>query len=240
MIEGRNTAIPAPLPDNKIERLAALHHFKILDTEPEQSFDDLTFLASYICEAPISLVSLVDEDRQWFKSCVGLDVTETSREVSFCAYAILEPELLIIPDALKDKRFATNALVLSDPKIRFYAGMPFYTAGGLPLGTLCVIDTEPRQLNEKQEQALRVLARQLGSQMEHRRNLMELEEALNTLKLLGGILPICASCKKIRNEEEQWDSLEKYIMEHSEATFTHGVCPDCVQRLYPEYRENKT
>ena len=118
--------------------------------------------------------------------------------------------------------------------------MPFYTAGGLPLGTLCVIDTEPRQLNEKQEQALRVLARQLGSQLEHRRNLMELEEALNTLKLLGGILPICASCKKIRNEEEQWDSLEKYIMEHSEATFTHGVCPDCTQRLYPEYRENKT
>lgn len=226
-------ATPASLPDNEKERLNALNDLKILDTDPEQNFDDLTYLASYICEAPISLVSLVDKDRQWFKSCVGLDASETSREVSFCAHAILEPELFIIPDATKDERFADNALVLSAPEIRFYAGMPFYTPTGLPLGTLCVIDTVPRQLTEKQEQALRVLARQLGAQMAHRKDLIELDEALSTLKLLGGLLPICAACKKIRNEDEEWESLEKYIMEHSEATFTHGVCPDCRERLYP-------
>ena len=154
------------IPQNETQRLRALHAYKILDTLAEQAYDDLTYLAAQICDAPIALISLVDRDRQWFKSRVGLNAEETSRKVSFCAHAIHHPgELLEVEDALEDQRFAGNPLVTGDPHIRFYAGMPIVDAAGLALGTLCVIDRKPRVLKQAQRRALKALSRQVMAQI---------------------------------------------------------------------------
>src|SRR5689334_4741691 len=162
---------------NEAKRLKVLWQYDVLDTVPEEVFDDLTELAARICEAPIALLSLVDENRQWFKSKVGVTLNETSRDISFCAHAIKQEDLFIIPDAMKDLRFANNPLVTSDPKIRFYAGAPLITPDGHALGTLCVIDKVPRELRLEQQQALRVLARHVMTQLELRRHARELADA---------------------------------------------------------------
>lgn len=165
----------ASLPENETERLAELRGYRILDTLAEQAYDDITYLASLICDCPIALVSLVDKDRQWFKSKVGLEVSETSRDLAFCAHAILDPsDLLVVPDARLDRRFAANPLVVDEPSIRFYAGAPLVTSTGNALGTLCVIDQEPRELEEDQERALQALSRLVMNQLELRRTVAEL------------------------------------------------------------------
>src|SRR4051794_36326379 len=142
----------APLPDNEIDRLAALYSLDILDSQPEQDFDDIVGLASNVCGVPMSLVSLVDADRQWFKARIGTDLTETSRELSFCAHAILGRDLLVVPDTTKDARFCDNPAVECSDGIRFYAGAPLITTDGFALGTLCVVDNEPRRLDVEQLQ----------------------------------------------------------------------------------------
>jgi GAF domain-containing protein len=167
----------AQIQHNEAKRLKVLWQYDVLDTVPEAVFDDLTELAARICEAPMALISLVDEDRQWFKSRVGVKVKETPREVSFCAHAIRQEGLFIIRDATKDRRFARNPLVVSNPKIRFYAGAPLVTPDGHALGTLCVIDKVPRNLRREQQQALRVLARHVITQLELRRHARELVTA---------------------------------------------------------------
>src|SRR5256885_466224 len=164
---------------NDAARVAALQKYAILDTEPERAFDDLTLLASYVCKTPIALISLIDENRQWFKSKVGLSASETSRDVAFCATAIQQSDLFVVPDALEDDRFRTNPLVISEPYIRFYAGAPLINEDGYALGTLCVIDQTPRELGVDQKAALKALSRLVLSQMEFRRNLILLKEALN-------------------------------------------------------------
>ncbi|MBL7254743.1 GAF domain-containing sensor histidine kinase [Paractinoplanes lichenicola] len=189
----------APLPDNETDRLAALYALDILDSEPEQDFDDIVALASNVCGTPMSLVTLLDTDRQWFKARVGTEKTETDRDSAFCAHAVLGRDLLVVPDATKDRRFADNPLVTGEDGIRFYAGAPLVTTDGFALGTLCVVDNEPRRLDIEQLQALRALARQVTSQMELRRHavalanttarLQELERRKDDLAaLLGGDL----------------------------------------------------
>lgn len=167
----------AQLQSNEAKRLKILWQYDVLDTVPEVVFDDLTELAARICEAPIALISLVDENRQWFKSKVGVTLNETSRDISFCGHAIKQQDLFIIPDATQDLRFANNPLVVSDPKIRFYAGAPLLTPDGYALGTLCVLDKVPRELREEQKHALRVLARHVVTQLELRRHAKELAVA---------------------------------------------------------------
>jgi PAS domain S-box-containing protein len=173
----------APLPDNESARLYALQQYEILDTDPEAAFDDLTQLAADICQVPIALISLIDDCRQWFKSKVGLDATETPRDLAFCAHAILNPQdVLIVQDTSADDRFATNSLVTGEPYIRFYAGAPLTTSDGYSLGTLCVIDRQPRQLTPAQIDALQRLSRQVIAQLELRRNLASLGKTATELQ----------------------------------------------------------
>lgn len=145
-------------PENEESRLACLRSLNILDTASEERFDRLTRLAKRLFDVPIALVSLVDENRQWFKSCMGLSATETSREISFCGHAILGNDVFVIPDALEDSRFSDNPLVLSDPHIRFYAGCPLTHISGHKLGTLCIIDRRPRQLSAQDIEDFKDLA----------------------------------------------------------------------------------
>ena len=167
----------APLPKNEVKRLKVLWQYDLLDTVPEEVFDDLTDLAAHICEAPVALISLVDENRQWFKSQVGTSLKETSRDISFCAHAILNDGLLVISDATKDPRFRDNPMVTGPERIRFYAGAPLVTPDGHALGTLCVLDKELRKLRSEQLKALRILARHVVSQLELRRHARELAGA---------------------------------------------------------------
>lgn len=197
-------------------RLSELRRYKILDTDPEKGFDDLTLLASYICQSPIALISLIDAERQWFKSRVGVTIAETPREISFCTHAIQGSDLMIVPDAASDERFKSNPFVVSDPKIRFYAGAPLRSVSGHALGTLCVLDCVPRQLTVEQQDALRALGRQVQAQLELRRNLNELKVALaerdkaererdktmddlraslGHVRRLSGLIPTCSKCK---------------------------------------------
>jgi PAS domain S-box-containing protein len=172
-----------PAPENEAERLAALHGFGVLDTPPELAYDELTALAAHICQTPIALISLVDAERQWFKSKVGWTAAESSREVAFCAHAILQPDLLVVPDAAADARFADNPLVTSPSGIRFYAGAPLLTDEGFALGTLCVIDHKPRELTAEQTRALRSLSNQVVAQLRLHKQVAELNRANEALQI---------------------------------------------------------
>src|SRR5260221_3207442 len=168
---------PAPPHPRESERLAALQAYQILDTLPEQQFDDIVTLAAAICETPIALLTLIDEERQWFKARKGLAVPETPREIAFCAHAILTDDVFEVQDATGDERFAGNPLVTGEPHIRFYAGAPMITDAGLPIGTVCVIDREPRQLSAHQKTALQALARHVVALLELRNRIEERNRA---------------------------------------------------------------
>jgi PAS domain S-box-containing protein len=178
----------APLPENEAARLESLHRYAILDTLPEQEFDDLSRLAALICGTPIALVSLVDENRQWFKAKVGIEESETPRDIAFCAHAIRDSGVMVVRDALADERFRENPLVTGDPNVRFYAGAPLCTAEGYALGTLCVIDRVPRELSADQLEALKALSRLVVNELELRRSVSDLSKAVLERRLVEGEL----------------------------------------------------
>lgn len=226
----------APLPSDESERLAALREYAILDTAAEQTYDDLTALAAYICDVPMANISLVDEDRQWFKSRVGINENETPRNIAFCAHTILGTEPLIVRDAEADERFASSPLVTGESRVRFYAGFPLETPEGHRLGALCVLDRKPRRLMPAQETAMRALARQVMALLDLRRNSARLAEALEKVRTLEGLLPVCSWCRKIRDEAGSWKSLESYVHTKTNAEVTHGICPECAAHVRDNLR----
>jgi PAS domain S-box-containing protein len=203
----------AVLSDHEKKRLAALYQYQILDTPAEAVFDDLTSLAAQICDTPIALISLVDAERQWFKSKLGLRLSETERSVAFCNHAILQNEPLIVEDARKDPRFANTALVNGEPYIKFYAGAPLITSDGLALGTLCVIDRIPRKLTSKQITALQKLSRQAVSQIELRKNLVGYERAESLLIAQKRILEVITTSTSINQALNAVTEQQKEILQ---------------------------
>jgi len=228
----------APIPSNETERLEALKSYHVLDTLAEAVYDDITQLAAFICQVPTAMISLVDGERQWLKSKVGFKRDGAVRDATFCAYAILQPKPLIVKDALKDVRFAQSKLVKRAPRVRFYAGFPLITPEGHALGTLCAIDVKPRSLSPEQVAAMQRLARQVMSRLELRRVSSQLAEALENVRTLHGLLPICAWCKRIRDDHGYWSQVEAYIKKNSEAQFTHGICPECMEKQRQEFPES--
>jgi PAS domain S-box-containing protein len=215
---------PPPWQDEK-RRLEVLWQYAVLDTPPEEAFDNLTALAAQICKAPIALISLVDENRQWFKSKFGLTVSETARDISFCGHAIPQSGLFIVPDATRDERFADNPLVTAEPRIRFYAGAPLVSPEGQPLGMLCVLDRVPRKLSSSQQESLRVLSRQVMAQLELRRhsreNQRQLAGANQMLQMVMDTIPVrifwknkdsvCLGCNRLFAEDAGLKSPEEII-----------------------------
>lgn len=227
---------PYPILENEMERQHALDSYHILDTAEEKDFDDLSTLASAICGTPIALISFVSHDRQWFKSHIGLEARETSRDFSFCAHAIANPEhILIVPNAKADSRFSANPLVTGEMDITFYAGVPLVNENGFPLGSLCVIDQQSRELSEGQISSLTVIARQVVDKLELRRKMMQLREVNEQLSLaldagklgsydvniLTGVMSCTTQCKANYGLDEQ-------------AVFNF---PDLINMIVPEHRD---
>lgn len=206
-----------------------------MDTKAEQSFDDIAKLAGFICRTPIAVLTLIDRDRQWFKARLGLDATETPRDDAFCAHTILSNDVMVVEDATKDVRFQDNPFVTGDAHIRFYAGAPLITQDNFKLGSLCVIDREPRKLSAEEKTALEALSRLVMKGLELSRSSYELAQALEEVKTLSGLLPICSYCKDIKDDQGYWKRVEEYISTHTQAELTHGLCPKCAKKYFPEY-----
>lgn len=204
------------------DRLYTLRFYDLLDTATEESFEKLVKLAALVCGTPISLVSLVDDDRQWFKARVGLDAQETPREYAFCHHTIQQDGVMLVADASEDDRFADNPLVTGSPNIRFYAGAPLKVANGQNIGTLCVIDSKPNTLTSEQIEALETVRDTVVSLIEFRQS----TEALNKLESL---LPMCSWCKSVNDESGSWESLADYVARNTPTS--HGICPSCSSAL---------
>ncbi|KPW25620.1 GAF:ATP-binding region, ATPase-like:histidine kinase A [Pseudomonas cannabina pv. alisalensis] len=203
--------IPAPFPAHEEDRILSLEHLKVLDSAPEQGFDDVVLLATTLCDAPIALVSLIDRERQWFKACIGLDISETHRDLAFCAHAILEPsDVLVVEDATTDPRFRESPLVLGPPYIRFYAGAPIRDESGYALGTVCIIDIWPRVLSDQQRAALLALARQTAALLQYRLLNDQREKHAAALEL------------ELENAQNQSQALERNLR-HSQRVSSLGM-----------------
>jgi GAF domain-containing protein len=224
----------APIPNNEPERLKALQDYHILDTSAEQAYDDITELAAAICQVPISVISLVDESRQWFKSKLGVKASETPRNIAFCAHTILSAEPLIVNDALNDRRFADSPLVNDSPRVRFYAGFPLIAPNGCALGSLCAIDRKPGRLTKAQISAMDALARQVMISMELRRVSSRLVEALEQVSTLRKLIPLCAWCHRVREDDGYWKDIESYFRAQGNGDVTHSICPDCLKQQTSE------
>ena len=166
----------APLPKNEFKRIKSVYASDLLDTPPEERFDQLTRCATLIFHVPISTLTIIDANREWFKSCQGLLKTENDRAVSFCAHALVENEILVIPDTLKDERFADNPMVVGSPYIRFYAGVPVMAADGQRIGVFCIKDTKPREFSKEDQEILQGLAKWAQLEVNSRNLSLSLED----------------------------------------------------------------
>lgn len=217
----------APLPDNEVDRIKALKEYKLLDTLPEEVYDDITRIATEITGTPIALLSLIDSDRQWFKSRQGMGVSETPREYSFCAHAILDPdEMFIIEDARYDERFHDNPLTTGDPHVVFYAGIPVLDSAGHAFGTLCVIDSRPRTLPDNKIMALKALAKLVNVHFELRKTRHDLEQIHNTLNEMAKF-----DASSTHDVSEQARKLINQIEFHLASLLAGNPRPDQVSQL---------
>lgn len=214
-------------------RLEALRSYGILDSVPERRFDNIAKLAATVLDMPISMVSFVDEDRQWSMASVGVLRGEVPRAQSFCTHAIAQTEPLVIADTSSDPRVAHMLAVTGSTNARFYAGAPLRTPQGHNVGTLCVIDRTPRVLTHRELDILSALARQVVELLEHRLTAARLLDAQTRLQTMVSLIPICSHCRKVRDETNQWMTLERLVQAKTGSRFTHGICPDCVREHYP-------
>ena len=222
--------------DHETQRLAALDRYQILDTAPEKDFDDLVAIAAQICDVPIALITLIDGKRQWFKAAIGLNLTETSREIAFCSYAIEQDGLFVVEDASEDARFIDNPLVTSDPNFRSYAGTPLETADGLKLGTLCVLDTKPRQFDERQRDALEALGRQVMKQLELRHALAKLRSSeVRHQRILESAIDYAIVSIDLNGRVTSWNEGAHRIMGWTEEEMCGQLCDAF---FTPQDREN--
>ncbi|MBP9885642.1 MAG: GAF domain-containing protein [Leptospiraceae bacterium] len=201
--------LAAKIPNNEYGRLQKLKGYQVLDTSAEKEYDDITKLASFICETPIALISLVDKDRQWFKSKVGLNPPELARDIAFCAHTILTDDVLIVSDSSKDQRFYDNPLTTNSPHIQFYAGAPLITPDGWKIGTLCVIDRKPRELSKEQLSALKTLSQNVVTLLElrlNRQKVKDLERAINE----HSIVSVTNEIGKISFVNDKFCEISKY------------------------------
>ena len=233
-----------PLPSNEKERLKALIGYNILDTLPESELDSITKLASTICKTPIALISLIDENRQWFKSKIGLDVKETPRDISFCQYAIMEDAVYEVRDAANNKLFANNPLVTHEPKIRFYAGAPLIDPEGNNLGTLCVIDTVPGQLSDEQKESLQLLANAIVAHVRLQKNNKELKESKRVLKSFFDVSPdfMCTASPEgfFLNINQSFTRKLGYSKEELiNKSYFHFIHPDDFQNTLNELKRHR-
>jgi GAF domain-containing protein len=223
-----------PLPKNEEARLQTLRDYNILDTGEEKVFDDVTFIASTVCETPVSIIALIDKDRQWFKSAHGVPHRATPRELAFCNYTILQKKPLVVPDLREDARHSSNPLVTNAPHVRFYAGAPLITPGGFVLGTVCVVDIKPRELNADQVKALEYQARQVMTQLELRRVSKSLEAETVHLRKLEGLLPVCSHCHGLREDTDYWTKVDAYTTDNPAAVARQGCCKACAKKIETE------
>lgn len=224
----------APKPLNEEERLAVLEGYRVLDTPAEEAFDDVVALAAAIVDVPVALVSLVDRDRQWFKARIGRDAEQTERGVSFCAWVVYEEAPLVVSDVRNDARFFDNPQTQGDDGIRFYAGVPLRTPANVVLGALCVIDSRPREISPEQIERLERLARLTMQQLESRRVADELAKALERTRVIGELVPVCAYCRRIRDDDTFWKTLEQYLEIQAGAQVSHGICPACASQHFAD------
>ena len=227
--------IKAPFPFDEEQRLKELTDFQILDTLTESKFDDLTSLASTICQSPISLISLIDKDRQWFKSKVGLDANETPRDISFCGHAIMGSDIFEIPDAELDERFQDNPLYTGQPHVRFYAGAPLITKTGFKIGTLCVIDHVPRELNDSQKVALRKLANLVMLLMEARTRENLLGEANAKFDAIVNNIPVMLTSY---NEEGKFDWMNNEMIKELGWEIDENSEKNLLAKIFPKSNRN--
>lgn len=203
-------------------RLEAVALYREISKTTSKTLDDLTRLAAAICQTPISLITMLEKDNQFFAAKTGIEGEGTAREDAFCKHALAIDDLLIIEDAWADQRFRENPYVTGEPHIRFYAGAPLTVEDGLTLGTLCVIGREPRTLSEHQQEALRILRNMVVDQL-------KLARARDDIRVLQSLLPMCAWCRSIQTADGSWQALHEYVADQQPVS--HGICPVCSHDL---------
>ena len=220
-------------------RLAALKEYDSQKNRTDIAFEELAQLASKLFNVPIALVTLIDDKFQWYMGNVGSPLSRIPREDTFCKYAILGTELMVVPDASVDVRFSKHPHVTAPGGVRFYAGAPILTSDGQAIGSVCIVDTQPRNLLPTQGEALMAIARTSMRLLEQASTAAKLAKALSEVAKIKGLVPICCSCKNIHCDEGYWSRVEEYFNEHTGVEFSHSVCPECMKKLYPGYVDEK-